>query len=60
MGHLPPIVRSIFSILASLVVGARSYGATSFFAVGMSSGGDIASSLACQPDSPFDGFGGVT
>ncbi len=35
------------------------YGASSFYAIGMSSGGDITCTLACQPDSPFSGFGAV-
>ena len=39
---------------------AAEHGASAFYAMGMSSGGDISSGLACQPDSPFSGFGAVT
>jgi len=39
---------------------AEEHGASDFFAMGMSSGGDMSSGLACQPDTPFSGFGAVT
>ena len=39
---------------------AAEHGASAFYAMGMSSGGDISSGLACQPDTPFSGFGAVT
>ena len=39
---------------------ALEHGASAFYAMGMSSGGDISSGLACQPNSPFSGFGAVT
>jgi poly(3-hydroxybutyrate) depolymerase len=50
-------IRFIYELVRVL---AEEHGATSFYAMGMSSGGDISSGLACQPDSPFSGFGAVT
>eukprot|EP00665_Eupelagonemidae_sp_cell47_P003273 gene3273-2530_t len=37
----------------------KEHSATSFFASGLSSGGDISSCLACEVDNPFEGFGVV-
>ena len=50
-----------FDFVAELVTEIRSDFCTgSFFATGMSSGGFMTTSLACQPDNAFDAFGPVS
>eukprot|EP01043_Picozoa_sp_COSAG02_P011194 COSAG02_NODE_408_length_22892_cov_35.212785_20_plen_270_part_00 len=58
--YLPEDSADVDFILALVRYIEEEYTATSFFALGMSSGGDISCAMACQPDSPFSGFGAVT
>ena len=58
--YLPDDPADVEFILELARVLEQDLGASAFFALGMSSGGDISCSLACVPGSPFEGFGAVT